>query len=99
MEIRILNNQSLFDIAIQTLGSAEAAFCIAAANNMSVTDDLQAGRILQIPQQANDYVKKQTVEYYKINDIKPATAISSNIDILLEGIEFWTIEYDFTVDS
>jgi hypothetical protein len=73
MQIKALNNQSLFDIAIQTLGSAEAAFDLALANNISITDDLEAGQILTVPQAANDYVKKQTVEYYKINDIKPAT--------------------------
>jgi hypothetical protein len=97
MEVKVLNNQSLFDIAIQTLGSAEAAFDIALANNLSITDDLEVGHLLQIPQQTSDYVKKQTVEYYRINGIKPATAIDNEITVLLEGIEFWAIEYDFII--
>ncbi|MDR2064396.1 MAG: hypothetical protein LBP85_01600 [Prevotellaceae bacterium] len=97
MEVKVLNNQSLFDIAIRELGSAEAAFDIALANNIGITDDLQPRQVLQIPQIQSDYVKKQTVDYYKINDIKPATAIDSEINILLEGLEFWAIEYDFTI--
>lgn len=96
MTFKVLNNQSLFDIAIQTLGSAEAAFDIALANNISITDDLEVGQTLQIPQAVTDYVRKQTVNYYKINDIKPATAIDSTMAVP-EGIEFWAIEYDFVI--
>jgi LysM repeat protein len=73
MQVKALNNQSLLDIAIQEMGSAEAAFDIALANNIGVTDDLQVGQTLQIPQSTNDYVRKQIVNYYKINNIKPAT--------------------------
>jgi hypothetical protein len=73
MTVKVLNNQSLLDIAIQELGSADAAFDIALINNINITDDLQTGQILQIPQTANDYVRRQIVNYYKINEIKPAT--------------------------
>ncbi|MDR1199068.1 MAG: hypothetical protein LBK94_08690 [Prevotellaceae bacterium] len=73
MQVKVLNNQSLLDVAIQEMGSAEAAFDIALANSIDVTDDLQVGQILQIPQAASDYIRKQTVNHYKINNIKPAT--------------------------
>ncbi|MDR1984972.1 MAG: hypothetical protein LBQ28_09145 [Prevotellaceae bacterium] len=96
MEYIALNNQSLLDIAIQELGSAEAAFDIAKANNISITDDLQAGQILQIPQLSGDYVRKQTVNYYKVNEIKPATSIGNEV-FIYEGIEFWAVEMDFGV--
>jgi hypothetical protein len=70
MEITAQNNQSLFDIALMVSGSAEAAFDIALENGMSITDTLTQGQVLQY---SGTPINKKVVEYYVINDIKPAT--------------------------
>jgi hypothetical protein len=49
MKIYVAENQSVFDIAIQYLGSALAAIDVALANNISLTDVLQPGQQLVIP--------------------------------------------------
>ncbi|MDR3287049.1 MAG: LysM domain-containing protein [Prevotellaceae bacterium] len=96
MQTTVKNRQTLLDIAVQEMGSAEAVFELAAANNLSITDEPENGQILQIPQSTGEYVPRQIVNYYNVNKIKPATAIENTI-IIPEGIEFWAIEYDFTV--
>ena len=98
MQVPVRNNQSLFDIALQTLGCTEAAFDIALINGISITDELLTGQILQIPSMS-DYTQRRNAEYYSINNILPATAITADIatTALEEGIEFWTVEYDLIV--
>jgi 2',3'-cyclic-nucleotide 2'-phosphodiesterase (5'-nucleotidase family) len=94
MEVRVLNGQSLFDIAIQAAGNVEAVFDIALANGLGITDDLPAGTLLVIPAVAN----RQVADYYRTNNILPATGISvTDAAALQEGIEFWFVEYDFVV--
>ena len=98
MQVPARNNQSLLDIALQTLGSAEAAFDIALINGMSITDELFVGQILQIPSMSG-YVQRRNAEYYTINSIMPATAITADIanTVLEEGVEFWAVGDDFIV--
>ncbi|MDR3227757.1 MAG: LysM domain-containing protein [Prevotellaceae bacterium] len=96
MQTTVQNRQTLLDIAVQEMGSAEAVFELAAANNLSITDALENGQILQIPQSANNYVQRQVVKYYNVNKINPATAIENATP---EGIEFWAIEYDFVING
>lgn len=89
--------QNLFDLAIQHCGSLEAAFDLAIANDLSLTDDLQAGQELDLPAVQN----AQVVQYYSVNRLQPATGITQDeLNELLntgEGIEFWAIEYEFAV--
>lgn len=88
--------QSLFDLAIQHVGFPEAAFDIAMANGLSVTDTLAAGGQLVIP----DMPPGKLAGYYKANNIVPATGISDDdysSTIASEGVEFWAIEFDFLV--
>jgi len=70
MEIVVLNNQSLFDIALMVSGSAAAAFDIALENGISLTDDLESGQVLKF---SGAPVNKKTVDYYTVNGIIPAT--------------------------
>jgi hypothetical protein len=70
MEITAQNNQSLFDIALIVSGSAEAAFDIALENDISITDDLRPGHILQF---TGTPANKRVVDYYAVNHIRPAT--------------------------
>ena len=92
----VLHNQSILDFAIQHTGSAQNAFEIAMANNMSITDQLMAGSELVIP---NSIVNDVDVKnYYQSKAIQPATAITTIIDDntepKLEGIGYWIIGDD-----
>lgn len=89
METVVLDGQSLFDIAIQEAGSIESVFDIAVANNISITDMLQAGQILIKGKVLNVSV----AEYYRMKNIKPATDIglyenNDGIDYMAVGIDF-----------
>lgn len=100
MKTIILDCQSLLDIAIQELGDISALFDLAEWAGFSITDELSAGQDLQLPVPPAD---KQVASYYAAHRITPATAITidstSGGDLILEGIEFWGIEYDFIVSA
>lgn len=96
MKIGVLHNQSLLDIAISYGGNISVAFAIALENGISVTDDLQPGRLLAIPENIAQDV--EIVNYYRSRGIHPATAVSyQNVETQPEGIEYWAIEMDFVV--
>lgn len=89
MEVIVLNGQSIFDIAVQYTGESYTAYDIAKANNMSVTDELETGQHIVVPESL--VVNQQIVDYYTGNDIKPATAtpiIERFIFLRIFGIEF-----------
>jgi hypothetical protein len=76
-----LINQTLLDIAVQMYGNAEAAFDLARANNISITDNLQVGAVLGLP--TDDSVgglNRPVANYFKNRGIKPATAITIDTD-------------------
>ena len=76
MQVRVKDNQSLFDIAIQTAGSAEAAFALALANDLSITDDLAIGQELQtVPIMSIDIAN-----FYRNRALTPATAFIGEAD-------------------
>lgn len=81
--IIVLSNQSLFDLAVQTAGSAEAAFALALQNNRCITDDLEAGLELR-----NVAIEHKGIEgYYSSKGLTPATSITT-LDIALLGSIF-----------
>ena len=73
MKIKVKDNQSLLDIAIQTAGSAEAAFALALVNDMAMSDDLTAGQELATV----DVVDRDIYNYYTNKKLTPATAITA----------------------
>ncbi|RMF03586.1 MAG: LysM domain-containing protein [Bacteroidetes bacterium] len=81
--------QTLEDIAIQHLGSAEAAFSLAVVNDLEYTEQLLPGMVL-ILQEVYD---KRVQRVYNQQGWKPANAVT----LLEEGIDFWGIEVDFEV--
>ena len=89
--------QSLFDVAIEHCGTAEAALLLALLNGISLTDDLTVGQDIDV--QTID--APQVVQSFAVNNWQPATATTQQqiLDILQtdEGIDFWGIEYDFIV--
>lgn len=96
MEIIVLHNQSLLDVAILHTGSVENAFAIAVANGLSVSSTLSAGTILRNP---NDVKKDNDVlHYYTTKDLQPATAITRTVVLPKgRGIGWMQIGNDFKV--
>lgn len=88
-EIKV--GQSVFDIALQERGELKAAFEIAEQNGISVTDELMAGKVLQLERDSNH----QVVSEYQSEGIFPATALEKGL--LPEGIGYMGIEIDFMV--
>lgn len=71
IEVKVLNRQSLLDIALQETGTIEAAFEIAVANGISITDYVP-GVTLSIPDSSP--MNEPILSYYKSNNINPATS-------------------------
>lgn len=67
--MRVLEGQSLFDIAIQSCGSAEAAFELAVLNGVSLTDDVNV--VLLVP----GIIDADIAAYFAKNGLQPATAL------------------------
>lgn len=84
VELKVLHNQTLLDIAIQEYGTATGVFALAVANEMNVTDTPVAGSVLKIPDW--DGKDKDVAGYFKSRKIYPATATPL---IAEEDIEEW----------
>lgn len=92
--VKVLGRQSLFDIAIQHLGSADGAYALAQKNNISLTDELTPGMELEL----TDVINKEVVSYYSNKRIVPATGESiAESTVVPEGIGYWSIGYEFIV--
>jgi len=88
--VNILPNQSLFDIAIIYYGTPEAIVAIAQANNMSITDTITPGTMIQLPEGAP--TNADIAQYYKQHGLQPATAqLSAEIEDICLG-EDWSID-------
>lgn len=79
-----LDNQTILDISIRYFGTADAAFEIATLNELSMTDDLEPGQKLLLPEV--DYGEQETVSFFVANKKQPATGY-------IEEIKF--NEYEF----
>lgn len=91
MRITVLNNQSVFDLAVRYCGTVQSAFALAFLNGISVTTTLSPGEELEIPEAA----EKDIVSYFNSRNHQPATAW--NRLRVLEGISHWAIKVDFEV--
>lgn len=80
--------QTLADIAVQHAGSLEAWATIATLNGMAITSNEQPGRALTVP-----VADKRTARYFANGGYVPASAILTTP----EGVDYWIIEQDFTV--
>lgn len=98
MTIIVLYNQTLSDVSIRYCGTVEAITEIAILNNISITSELFPGQTIEIPNK--DYGFKEVVNYFDINKVNPATALTDENAVIMEGdsgIGFWEIENDFIV--
>ena len=98
MEITVLHNQSLLDLALQHTGTIESVFELAEANALNITDDVVAGNTLVLPAEA--LINKDILAYYTAKNLQPATAFTKEDEQVferLEGISIWAINLDFIV--
>ena len=89
--MKALQGQSIFDIAIQTAGSVEAAFALALLNGLNMTDDLDTISELALSDVLNDTV----LNYYQDKQIKPVTSRAravetSGVPVSLVGISLFS---------
>ena len=71
MTIKVRDRQSIWDIALQVCGDAEAAFAIAELNDVSMSEQIYPGTEIEVP----SVMERRVVEYYKQNSIEPATMV------------------------
>lgn len=98
MQIIVLNNQTLLDVAIRHCGTVEAVADIAILNNISITEDLVPGQLIELPKK--DYGNQDVVNFFSDNKIDPATELTQEHEALTEGnsgIGFWEIGNNFIV--
>ena len=98
MQVVVLHNQSLLDLALQHTGTIESIFELAMLNNLSITDDVVAGKVLTIPTES--FTNNDILTYYIAKKIQTATAFTQEDKIInerQEGISIWAINLDFVV--
>jgi hypothetical protein len=73
MKVTVKDRQSLLDVAIQVLGSAEGVFALAVRNGLSITDRLTDGQVLEYD--LDDIIDTTTADRIAARKICPATEI------------------------
>ena len=95
MNVIAAYKQTLFDLALQTSGTAEAAMDLAIKNSRCLSDELEAGDEIILPDLPQN---RQMVNYYSVNGILPATSLKPEFtEIVNGGINYMGIEIDFIV--
>ena len=97
-KVTVSYGQTWLDIAMQELGDVERVMELTLLNGRSLTDSLQAGEVLNVPD--FDVSKRRLIQLFANSANKPASGESFNADDAVsigEGIEFWAIENDFVV--
>ncbi|NPV35069.1 MAG: hypothetical protein HPY80_00210 [Bacteroidales bacterium] len=90
-------NQTVFDIALQELGSIEAVFDILAANSFLRPDKaIDEGQIIYIP---SEIIKPSVVDYYKRNYIYPSTGNGDIIELTPEDMVNITQKLNYKLDN
>lgn len=92
-----MNGQNLLDIAIQATGDAAEALVIAISNGLCLTEDLEVGQPVTIPENIPGDANVRA--FYRERNLHPATGVTKENETIasFEGIEYWGIEYDFIV--
>ena len=92
---KILDRQSLFDVALQATGSIEGSIIIAIENNISISAEV-VGLELQIDITPID---KIVAKRYTVQGVIPSTDITAEdeVNVPYGGINFMGIEIDFIV--
>lgn len=91
--VTVKDGQTLFDIAVQSLGSVDRVFDLAQLNGIGITDDLTSGQILLLPDVA--FEDADTVDYFT-KPWYPASGDGAN-DAPPGGIGYMQIGTNFKV--
>ncbi len=75
MKVTVKDRQSLLDVAIQVLGSAEGVFALASRNGISITDRLTDGQVLEYD--LGDIIDNRTADLIAARRICPATEVAA----------------------
>ncbi|WP_034752756.1 hypothetical protein [Chryseobacterium daeguense] len=93
---KILHNQTILDISIETTGSVDNCFQIAIANGHSVSADLTAGS--SFGNAKGSKLNEDIVGYYSAKKIHPATGSTEISEVpQLGGIGYMKIAGNFKV--
>lgn len=98
MEVTVIDRQNPLDIAIQEYGDVSAAFQIALANGISITDELIPGETLEITENP-ELIDPDVLNYYQTFKVQPVTANEQNTNTIVTptGIGSMTIKENFIV--
>ncbi|PWA05479.1 LysM domain-containing protein [Flavobacterium laiguense] len=97
IQITVLYNQTLQDIVIRYCGTIEALVQIAILNNISITQGLVPGQLIQIPNK--DFGNQELVNYFNTNKIQPACGfVGNSLPDTPTGIDYMIIGTDFIVE-
>lgn len=91
--VAVRSMQTWFDIALQELGAMDGVFDCLGSSDVLSTNPV-TGRVLALAN--NAVVNRKVVDRYLADNIKPATALETEITIG-DGIGYWTIGVDFEV--
>ena len=94
--IKVGEGQTLIDIAMQYCGDALRVFDVADLNGLQITDDLEPGSELKVPDAA---IEKRAVviEFSRLSLFPASIEDIDPGDEQLEGIDYWAIDDDFIV--
>ncbi|WP_289740922.1 hypothetical protein [Muribaculum intestinale] len=98
MKTTAKERQSMLDMALQCGGHVETALALAVANELSVTDRLEDGQELTVPEPV-DVGNARVVRLYRAHGVEPATEVSAE-DMQCcpcGGIGYMGLEIDFEV--
>lgn len=93
--VKVLDRQTVFDIAMQELGVVDRSFEIADLNGISVTAHLVAGSEIIVPDY--DTTERTTVKMFSDPANAPASDDNQLDELLFDGIGYWIIENTFIV--
>ena len=98
MLITAHDRQCLLDLALQAMGSVEAALTIAQQNDLPFTASLAEGTQLEVTPHILSTQRDVAVRH-AAEGVHPATDLSARdaVNLAQEGIEFMGIEIDFVV--
>ncbi|MDE6927844.1 MAG: hypothetical protein K2P06_03880 [Muribaculaceae bacterium] len=98
MKTTAKERQTVLDMALQTGGRLETAMALSAANGVSLTDRLEDGQELTVPEPV-DVGNARVVRLYRAHGVEPATEVSAE-DMQCcpcGGIGHMGLEIDFEV--
>lgn len=81
MNVTVLPNQTLADIAIQEYGDLAGVFILARENEISPTEKLTPGMTISVP---DVVINREMQEYCKANNVSPATSETSDSEVRLK---------------